>query len=129
MEGEVNDPNPAIPRSQGNWIQSALADIGVATIVTDARGHVLFMYPVAESLTGWRKAKLPGRPSRPSSGSRTSQPADRSRTLSPRFSPPGSAVGLANHIVLIARDGTEWGLDDGAAPFRDAAGERRSGPS
>ena len=35
----------------------------------------------------------------------------------------GVVVGLANHTVLIARDGTERPIDDSAAPIRDAAGK------
>lgn len=31
-------------------------------------------------------------------------------------------VGLANHTLLIAKDGTERPIDDGAAPIRDRAG-------
>ena len=34
----------------------------------------------------------------------------------------GRIVGLANHTVLIARDGTERPIDDSAAPMRDEAG-------
>jgi PAS domain S-box-containing protein len=34
----------------------------------------------------------------------------------------GAIVGLANHTVLIARDGTEWPIDDSAAPILDASG-------
>ena len=32
-------------------------------------------------------------------------------------------VGLANHTLLIARDGTERPIDDSAAPIRNAAGD------
>ena len=53
-------PDQQSPASQANWIQAALAGIGVATIVTDARGHVLFMNPVAESLTGWPQGEAAG---------------------------------------------------------------------
>src|SRR4029079_8502890 len=35
----------------------------------------------------------------------------------------GKTVGLANHTVLIARDGTERPIDDSAAPIRGKAGE------
>lgn len=31
-------------------------------------------------------------------------------------------VGLANHTVLIAKDGQERPIDDSAAPIRDARG-------
>src|SRR5262249_18833078 len=34
----------------------------------------------------------------------------------------GMIVGLANHTILIARDGTEIPLDDSGAPIRDAQG-------
>ena len=36
----------------------------------------------------------------------------------------GRAVGLANHTVLIARDGTERPIDDSAAPIQDESGAR-----
>ena len=35
----------------------------------------------------------------------------------------GSVVGLANHTVLIARDGREVPIDDSAAPIRDGQGQ------
>ena len=35
----------------------------------------------------------------------------------------GVIVGLANHTVLVARDGTERPIDDTAAPIRDSAGK------
>jgi diguanylate cyclase (GGDEF)-like protein/PAS domain S-box-containing protein len=34
----------------------------------------------------------------------------------------GEVVGLANHSVLIAQDGSEYQIDDSAAPIRNAAG-------
>src|SRR5436309_12112100 len=34
----------------------------------------------------------------------------------------GTVVGLANHSVLLAKDGTEHAIDDTAAPIRDTAG-------
>src|SRR5205085_7756103 len=35
----------------------------------------------------------------------------------------GEVVGLANHTVLIAKDGTERAIDDSGAPIRDATGK------
>ncbi|MDE3036696.1 MAG: PAS domain S-box protein, partial [Nitrospirota bacterium] len=34
----------------------------------------------------------------------------------------GTVVGLANHTVLLAKDGTEYAIDDSGAPIRDADG-------
>ena len=39
----------------------------------------------------------------------------------------GVVVGLANHTLLIAKDGTERPIDDSAAPIRNAAGRSRRG--
>ena len=43
------------------WVPAALAAIGVAVIVTDGHGAILFMSPAAEALTGWSRneAKIP----------------------------------------------------------------------
>ena len=40
--------------SQRDLLQVTLASIGDAVIATDKEGHVTFMNPVAQSLTGWR---------------------------------------------------------------------------
>ena len=54
-------PNPAEKLSEAShsasmlmtWYQVTLSAIGDAVLVTDREGHVTFMNPVAESLTGW----------------------------------------------------------------------------
>lgn len=38
---------------QQQWFASTLASVGEAVIATDAQGHVRFMNPLAESITGW----------------------------------------------------------------------------
>lgn len=114
--GEESQPNPA------DWIQTALASMGVATIVTDARSHILFMNPAAESLTGWSRREAAGQPV--AKVFRIENESTRQPVANPVAEVLGSGtpLGLSNHIVLIARDGTEWVLDDGAAPIRDAGG-------
>jgi PAS domain S-box-containing protein len=109
-------------RSRANWIEAALAGIGVASIVTDPAGRVLFMNPVAESLTGWPQGEADGRPVATVFhivNESTRRPVEDPVT---EVLATGVAVGLSNHIVLIARDGSEWVLDDAAAPIRDSAG-------
>jgi PAS domain S-box-containing protein len=109
-------PNPA------DWIQAALADIGIATVFTDARGHILFMNPVAESLTGWPLSEAAGQPV--ATVFRIENESSRRPVTDPvtEVLAAGAAVGLADHTVLIARDGKEWRIDNGAAPVRDTAG-------
>ncbi|MDY3562637.1 PAS domain S-box protein [Gemmata sp. JC673] len=102
--------------------RTTLASIGDAVISTDVQGRVTFLNPVAERLTGWalgdaRRRPLPEvfRIVNESTRSPVENPALRALQT-------GTIVGLANHTVLIARDGAEYPIDDSAAPIRDASG-------
>lgn len=44
-----------------DWLQAVLRSIGDAVIATDAEQRVLFMNPVAESLTGWKGGEASGK--------------------------------------------------------------------
>ena len=76
-------------------------------ISTDAEGRVTFLNGVAESLTGWPQAEAVGRPLPDVFhivNEATRQPVENPALRALR---EGTVVGLANHTVLIARDGTE----------------------
>jgi PAS domain S-box-containing protein len=99
-----------------------LSSIGDAVIATDAAGRVTFLNPVAESLTGWPAAEAIGRPLtdvfhivNESTRHAVENPVQHALAK-------GVVVGLANHTILVARDGTERPIDDSAAPIR-AGGE------
>ncbi|HEX4608671.1 MAG TPA: PAS domain S-box protein, partial [Urbifossiella sp.] len=96
-----------------------LSSIGDAVIATDAGGGVTFLNPVAEALTGWAAAEAAGRPL--TDVFRIVNEATRREVENPalRALANGVIVGLANHTVLIARDGTERPIDDSAAPIRE----------
>ncbi len=99
-----------------------LASIGDAVITTDVEGRITSMNAVAESLTGSLQHDAVG------------QSLDsvfrivNEKTRQPFENPAGKAlrtgvvVGLANHTVLIRKDGTECPIDDSAAPIRDERG-------
>jgi PAS domain S-box-containing protein len=113
-------------RADRESLQTTLHSIGDAVIATDARGLVRFMNPVAERLTGWPLAEAEGRPLadifkivNEFTRATVESPAD-------KVLREGQVVGLANHTVLLARDGTEVPIEDSGAPIRDARG-RTSG--
>ncbi|HVT14925.1 MAG TPA: PAS domain S-box protein [Thermoanaerobaculia bacterium] len=103
-------------------LRITLASIGDAVISTDALGRVQYLNAVAEALTGWTQAEAAGRPLPDVFhivNEYTRHPADNPALLALR---KGMVAGLANHTVLIARDGTERPIDDSAAPMLDESG-------
>ena len=81
------------------------------------------MNPVAEPLTGWSEAEALGRPLE--EVFRIVNEETRAEVENPVESVlrEDLVVGLANHTLLIARDGTERPIADSSAPIRNEAGE------
>ena len=104
-------------------LQVTLASIGDGVITTDAEGKVTYLNPVAEKLTGWNLADGRGKPLVDVFvivNEYTREPVDNPALRALR---EGVIVGLANHTILVARNGAEAPLDDSAAPIRDEAGK------
>jgi PAS domain S-box-containing protein len=116
----------ASARAERVSFQTTLRSIGDAVIATDAAGRVRFMNPVAERLTGWPRAEAEGRPL--DDIFKIVNEVTRRDVESPveKVLREGGVVGLANHTVLLARDGTEVPIEDSGAPIRDERG-RTSG--
>src|SRR5262245_29279905 len=99
-----------------------LASIGDAVIVTDVTGSVTFMNPVAEALCGWQSAEAVGQPL--GRVFRIVNEETRQPVESPvaKILREGVTVGLANHTVLLSRDGREIPIDDSGAPIQGEEG-------
>lgn len=109
-------------REQREWFETTLASIGDAVIATDHEGRITFMNPVAEQLTGWLLEDAEGRDSREIFNIVNEDTRNLVESPVQRVLREGKIVGLANHTVLIARDGAEHPIDDSGAPIRDANG-------
>lgn len=107
-------------RAQREWLHVTLNSIGDAVIATDAEGAVTLMNPVAELLTGWKKVEAKGRPLTELFNIVNERTRQEAENPVEKVLKEGYVVGLANHTVLIARDGTERPIDDSAAPIRDS---------
>jgi len=99
-----------------------LRSIGDAVITTDIQGCITYINGVGESLTGWSHADALGQPLE--KVFRIVNEATRQSVENPamRALRDGVVVGLANHTVLIKKDGNECPIDDSAAPIRDELG-------
>jgi PAS domain S-box-containing protein len=102
--------------------RTTLQSLGDAVIATDGSGRITQMNPVAETLTGWLEAAARDQPL--ASVFRIVNEETRAPVESPvsLVLRKGQVVGLANHTVLIAKDGKERPIADSGAPIRNATG-------
>jgi PAS domain S-box-containing protein len=103
-------------------LATTLRSIGDAVIATDGLGNVRMLNAVAEELTGWPTAEARDMPLdhifrivNEETRATVESPVDKALRQ-------GRVVGLANHTLLIARDGTETPIEDSAAPIRHPDG-------
>jgi PAS domain S-box-containing protein len=118
----ARDQTAIILAEQAENLRITLASIGDAVITTDADGCITNMNTVAESLTGWTHSEAIGQPLQRvfhiiNENSR--QPVESPVTTALT---QGTVVGLANHTMLIDKNGVEHPIDDSAAPIRAQAG-------
>jgi PAS domain S-box-containing protein len=111
----------ALKKSEQN-LSITLHSIGDAVIATDPSGRVTEMNPTAERLSGWTLADARGQPL--AEVFRIVNADTRETVQDPvqLVMAHGRVVGLANHTVLLARDGREYQIADSAAPILNAAG-------
>lgn len=113
----------AAAHRQREQLQVTLTSIGDAVIVTDAAGRVTFMNPVAQELTGWDLAEALGRPLEQVFAIISESSREIVESPVVKVLREGAVVGLANHTLLVRRDGREVPIDDSGAPIRDETGQ------
>ncbi len=96
-----------------------LRSIGDGVITTDTEGRVVLINKAAENLTGWLQDEALGKPLgeifdiiNEKSGKKCENPAEKVLAT-------GNIIELANHTVLIHRNGQRRHIADSGAPIRD----------
>ena len=109
-------------RESEQWLVTILKSIGDAVIATDSEGLVTFLNPVAEVLTGWKQKEAAGKPLGKVFNIINEITDKQAKNPVAKVLKEGIVVGLANHTVLIAKDGTKHPIDDSGAPIKDNKG-------
>ena len=99
--------------------RTTLYSIGDAVITTDTSGRVMQMNPVAEKLTGWSESEARTAPVAEVFKIINEETRDTVANPVDLVLRDGRVVGLANHTLLLAKDGTERPIADSGAPIRD----------
>ncbi len=103
--------------------RTTLYSIGDGVICTDGAGLVTILNPIAETLTGWSEAEARGKPLAQIFHIISEETRLRVENPVERVLREGRIVGLANHTLLVHRDGTERPIADSSAPIRGADGK------
>jgi PAS domain S-box-containing protein len=103
-------------------LATTLRSIGDAVISTDAEGSVRFVNAVAEELTGWTTKTARGLPLEQVFRICSEVTREPLETPVSQVLKDHRVVGLANHTLLISRDGTERPIEDSGAPIRGSDG-------
>ena len=105
--------------SEKERLAVTLRSIGDGVITTDIAGKVVIMNKVAENLTGWSQNEAQGKPFatvfniiNEISLKTCENPVEKVITT-------GNIIELANHTLLISRDGTKHVIADSGAPIKD----------
>lgn len=110
-------------QEEHEWFSVTLRSIGDAVIATDSKGFVVFMNPIAQSLTGYTEAEAIGKPVNEilkiencNTSCETSIPIH--KVINER-----KIVELEDNSCLITKNGTKVHISDSAAPINDKNGE------
>lgn len=108
---------------QHELLRVTLQSIGDSVITTNAQGEVTWLNPAAERMTGWSTKEALGRPL--SQVFHIVNEDSRLQAENPVATclEQGKIVELANHTLLISRNGDEFGIEDSAAPIRNEQNE------
>ena len=122
---DVTEPRrlTAALAEQHDLLRVTLQSIGDGVITTDVNRNVSWLNPVAERMTGWTTADACGKPLLQvfnTLNAETRQPVDNPVA---NFAAQGNVVGVARQTVLVSRNGSEFGIENQAAPIRDGDGE------
>lgn len=109
-------------KESAEWFSITLKSIGDAVITTDTKSQVTFMNPVAQSLTGWSREEAGEMPLKDVFriiNEKTRKPVEDPVTKVMR---EGKVVGLANHTLLITKNGAEIPIAASGSPIKDKKG-------
>ncbi|MGZ2368795.1 PAS domain S-box protein [Ancylomarina sp. YFZ004] len=104
-------------------LRITLNSIGDALIVTNVHGKITRINPIAQKLTGWNFNEAKGQSLEKVFKIINSKTRERVEDPVTKVLKNGQIIGLANHTVLLSKDGREYQIADSGAPIKDETGD------
>lgn len=101
------------------WLSATLKSIGDAVIATDEKGVIKFINPFAEALTGWKQEEAAGVPLENIFNVINGETHERVENPITKITREGLFFGLADHNMLVSREGTEIPVEIIGTPIQD----------
>jgi diguanylate cyclase (GGDEF)-like protein/PAS domain S-box-containing protein len=108
--------------SEKEQFRTTLLSVGDGVIATDNRGRVKMLNPVAEELTGWKLDEAMGKPFEQVFNIINEYTREQCENPVERVLEDLEIIELANHTILISKNGTEIPIEDSAAPIKSKDG-------
>ena len=103
-------------------LKITLHSIGDGVIVTDTKAVITNINPEAERLTGWKASEASGKPLEDVFAIINAKTFKTAENPVMKVITTGKIVGLANHTMLISKDGSKYQISDSGSPIRDKEG-------
>lgn len=102
--------------------KTTLLSVGDGVISTDTNGNILVMNKVSENLTGWTQEEAIGKPIEEVFNIINEFTREKTENPAYKVLGTGKTIELANHTILVSKDGIERPIEDSAAPINDEYG-------
>lgn len=110
-------------RENKDKLYATLRSVGDGVITVDKDGIVNFMNPIAQQLTGWLQEEFQGKPFETVFEIINEYTRERVESPVQKVFETEEIIELANHTILISKDGSERAIEDTAAPIKDSFGK------
>jgi diguanylate cyclase (GGDEF)-like protein/PAS domain S-box-containing protein len=104
-------------------LETTLTSVGDGVISTDNKGNIVFLNRVAEFLTGWEQEAAMGKSIEEVFNIINEFTREKSENIVNKVLESRRILELADHTILISKDGIERSIEDSAAPIVQENGE------
>ncbi|MBC3797697.1 HD domain-containing phosphohydrolase [Acetobacterium tundrae] len=109
--------------NEKNSLATTLQSVGDGVISTDNHGNIVILNKIGEYLTGWTQEEAMGKPIEDVFNVVNGYTGEKSDNIVNKALSMGRIIELANHVILISKDGNQRSIEDCASPIIEENGK------